>query len=125
MVEQQRLGFLGWFFRAFAAALGTVVGLLCGVAILGAGAWIWQERMGGEVDLEMAAPVIGTDLDLAIETDSEFDFGYESPEADSLMTPDAVNRTPLHQNQSLLHRKQKTKGWWQIRNRRGGNAPYF
>lgn len=95
MVEQQRLGFLGWFFRAFAAALGTVVGLLCGVAILGAGAWIWQERMGGEVDLEMTAPVIETDLDLAIETDSEFDFGYESPEADSLMTPDGSEPDPI------------------------------
>ena len=71
MVEQRRLGFLGWFFRAFAAALGTVVGLLCGAAILGSAALVWQERMGGEIDLEMTAPVIETDLDLAIETDTD------------------------------------------------------
>ena len=43
----------------------------------------------------MAAPVIETDLDLAIETDSEFDFGYESPEADSLMTPDGSEPEPI------------------------------
>lgn len=95
MVEQRRLGFLGWFFRAFAAALGTVVGLLCGVAILGAGAWIWQERMGGEIDLEMAAPVIETDLDVAIEADSDFDFGYESQEAGTLMTPGGAEPDPI------------------------------
>lgn len=95
MVEQRRLGFLGWFFRAFAAALGTVVGLLCGAAILGSAALVWQERMGGEIDLEMTAPVIETDLDLAIETDTDFDFGYESQDAESLATPGGNEPDPI------------------------------
>ena len=93
MVEQRRLGFLGWFFRAFAAALGTVVGLLCGVAILGAAAWVWQERMGGDLDLEMSAPDVETEL--VIETDTDLDFGYDAQEPDGLMAPDGNEPDPI------------------------------
>ena len=86
MAEQRRLGFFGWFFRAFAAVLGTLFGLLCGAAMLGACFWIWQQQLGGELDMELATPDVETEL--VIETDVDLDFGDGLQDHDTLL-PDA------------------------------------
>ena len=94
MAEQRHLGFFGWFFRSFAAALGALFGLLCGAAALGGGYWYWQGQHAGGVDVEMAAPHAETEL--VIETDVDLDFGDDLlPETEPLLPETDASSAPV------------------------------